>query len=200
MSDPRKATPLNDLRNWPKDAVRVCFGVVWLIDASLKWLPGFRASFLPTIMAEAQGQPGWLKWWFDFWINFQHPRALFFAYFVAVIETLIALAVTFGIARKFSYISAACSASSSGQRQRASVGRTHPGQRTSGLRSSTSLSSYACWPSPITRVPADTPSITTSSSASHGGGGLPKCAGPLQWECLARPRLMRQLRQPNRLW
>ena len=106
MSDHRQAAPPKDLRSWPKDAVRICFGVVWLIDASLKWLPGFRASFLPTIMAEAQGQPGWLRWWFDFWINFQHPRALFFAYLVAVIETLIALAVTFGVARKFTYVSA----------------------------------------------------------------------------------------------
>jgi len=26
---------------WPKDALRISFGVIWLIDAVLKWLPGF---------------------------------------------------------------------------------------------------------------------------------------------------------------
>jgi hypothetical protein len=29
---------------WPKDALRISFGVIWLIGAVLKWLPGFRAD------------------------------------------------------------------------------------------------------------------------------------------------------------
>ena len=92
---------------WPKDALRIGFGVIWLIDAILKWLPGFRSGYMGTIMGQAQGQPGWLKPWFDFWINLQHPRAMFFAYLVAVAETLIALALIAGFARKLTYISAA---------------------------------------------------------------------------------------------
>ena len=44
---------------WPKDALRIGFGLIWLVDAALKWLPGFRASYMDTIMGEAQGQPGW---------------------------------------------------------------------------------------------------------------------------------------------
>jgi nitrite reductase (NO-forming) len=91
---------------WPKDALRIAFGVIWLIDAILKWLPGFRASYMDTIMGQAQGQPGWLKPWFDFWINLQHPRVTFFAYLVAVAETLIAVAVIAGFARKLSYSAA----------------------------------------------------------------------------------------------
>ena len=91
---------------WPKDALRVSFGIIWLIDAILKWLPGFRAGYMDAIMGEAQGQPGWLKPWFDFWINFQHPRVTLFAYLVAVVETLIALALIAGFARKVTYISA----------------------------------------------------------------------------------------------
>ncbi len=51
---------------WPKDVLRITFGVIWLIDAMLKWLPGFRASYMGVIMGEAQGQPGWLHPWFDF--------------------------------------------------------------------------------------------------------------------------------------
>ncbi len=92
---------------WPKDALRISFGIIWLIDAVLKWLPGFRAGYMGTIMGQAQGQPGWLKGWFDFWINLQHPRVMFFAYLVAVVETLIAVALIAGFARKLTYSSAA---------------------------------------------------------------------------------------------
>ena len=97
----RRCTPA-----WPKDALRISFGVIWLIDAVLKWLPGFRASYMDTIMGEAQGQPGWLKPWFDFWIRFQHPNAMPMAWLVAVIETLIALALIAGFARKITYTAA----------------------------------------------------------------------------------------------
>jgi len=92
---------------WPKDAFRVTFGVIWLIDAVLKWLPGFRAHYFDTIKGIAEGQPAWLKWWFDFWINLQQPHPAFFAYLVASVETLIALALIFGFVRKLTYISAA---------------------------------------------------------------------------------------------
>ena len=91
---------------WPKDALRITFGVIWLIDATLKWLPGFRASYMSVIMGEAQSQPGWLQPWFDFWIRFQHPNAMPMAWLVAVIETLIAVALIAGFARKITYISA----------------------------------------------------------------------------------------------
>jgi uncharacterized membrane protein YphA (DoxX/SURF4 family) len=91
---------------WPKDALRITFGVIWAIDATLKWLPGFRASYMDTIMGQADGQPGWLRWWFDFWIRLQHPQAMFFAYLVAVIETLIAVALIAGFARKVTYLAA----------------------------------------------------------------------------------------------
>ncbi len=91
---------------WPKDALRITFGVIWTIDAVLKWLPGFRASYMGAIMGQAQGQPGWLKPWFDLWINLQHPRVMFFAYLVAVAETLIAVALLAGFARKVTYLAA----------------------------------------------------------------------------------------------
>ena len=91
---------------WPKDALRITFGVIWLIDAVLKWLPGFRAGYMSVIMGEAAGQPGWLKPWFGFWIRLQHPDALFLAWLVAAIETLIALALITGFARKTAYSAA----------------------------------------------------------------------------------------------
>lgn len=91
---------------WPKDALRIGFGIIWLVDAILKWLPGFRADYMDTIMGQAQDQPSWLKPWFDFWINLQHPQAAFFAYLVAAAETLIAVALIAGFARKTAYLAA----------------------------------------------------------------------------------------------
>jgi nitrite reductase (NO-forming) len=86
--------------------LRIAFGLIWLIDAALKWLPGFRASYMSVIMDEAQGQPGWLQPWFHFWIRFQHPDAMFLAYLAAVAEMLIAVALIAGFARKLTYLSA----------------------------------------------------------------------------------------------
>ena len=91
---------------WPKDALRVTFGIIWVIDAVLKWLPGFRSGYMSTIMGIAKGQPAWLHPWFSFWIDLQHPYVVFFAYLVAVIETLIAVALILGFARKLTYLSA----------------------------------------------------------------------------------------------
>jgi nitrite reductase (NO-forming) len=90
-----------------KDAFRIAFGVIWLIDAGLKWQPAFRTGFTAMLKEAAQGQPGWLHGWFHFWINLIAPNSGFFAYSTAVIETLVAVAVLVGFARKFTYISAA---------------------------------------------------------------------------------------------
>src|SRR5450759_3168362 len=76
-------TTRNSLPAWPKDALRISFGIIWLIDAALKWLPGFRSGYMGMIMGAGQGQPGWLHWWFSFWTNLQHSEVTFFAYLVA---------------------------------------------------------------------------------------------------------------------
>lgn len=107
MSTPRDGNASRCVSPWPMCALRVVFGLIWAVDAVLKWLPGFRASYMSTIMGIAQGQPGWLRPWFRFWIDLQHPRATAFAYLVAVLETLIALALILGLARKLTYASAA---------------------------------------------------------------------------------------------
>jgi uncharacterized membrane protein YphA (DoxX/SURF4 family) len=101
------AAPARGIPAWPKDALRVSFGIIWLIDAILKWLPGFRSGYMGMIMGEAQGQPGWLHWWFSFWVNLQHSEVAFFAYMVASLETLIAVALIAGFARKITYVCAA---------------------------------------------------------------------------------------------
>ena len=89
-----------------KDLLRIAFGVIWLIDAVLKWQPGFHRGYMDQLMGQAQGQPGWLHGWFQFWINLQHPHPYVWAYLVAAVETVIALALIFGFARKLTYIGA----------------------------------------------------------------------------------------------
>jgi uncharacterized membrane protein YphA (DoxX/SURF4 family) len=107
MTDTSTQTATRCRSPWPKDALRIAFGVIWLIDATLKWLPGFKDTYMSTIMGIRDGQPQGLRWWFDFWVNLQHPATTFFWALVATTETLIALALIFGFARKLTYIAAA---------------------------------------------------------------------------------------------
>ncbi|HSX53168.1 MAG TPA: DoxX family membrane protein [Patescibacteria group bacterium] len=87
--------------------LRIIFGLMWLINALFKWQPAFKEGFLDQIKSAADGQPSWLHGWFNFWIQlFSHnPHA--FAILIALVETLIALALIFGVARRATYLSAA---------------------------------------------------------------------------------------------
>ncbi|MDQ6613693.1 MAG: DoxX family protein [Actinomycetota bacterium] len=96
-----------NLAPWPKDALRIAFGVIWALDAALKWTPGFRSGYLSYLTDGAKGQPAWLHPWFSFWIDSQRPHPVFFAYLAAAVETLIAAALILGVARKLTYIAAA---------------------------------------------------------------------------------------------
>jgi nitrite reductase (NO-forming) len=89
---------------WPKSAVRIGFGLILAIDAAFKWRPGFHRDFLMMIKEASEGQPSWLHGWFKFWINTMAPHPHVWAYSIAVIETLLALALIFGFARKTTYI------------------------------------------------------------------------------------------------
>jgi uncharacterized membrane protein YphA (DoxX/SURF4 family) len=92
--------------NWPA-ALRIAFGLVWAIDASLKWLPGFRSSFAAMLDAAGQGQPSWLRPWFQLWTGMSHTEATLLAYGTAATETAIAIAVLAGFARKTAYLGGA---------------------------------------------------------------------------------------------
>lgn len=83
---------------------RIIFGVIWAIDATFKWLPSFRNGLIVQITSAAQGQPSWLNSWFRFWIDIISHDPHLFAVIVAVIESLIALALIFGFARRSTYL------------------------------------------------------------------------------------------------
>lgn len=87
--------------------LRIIFGLMWLIDAIFKWQPTFRSGFLDNITSAAQGQPSWLNSWFHFWSTFLGHNPHLFAILTAIVETLIALALIFGFARRITYAGAA---------------------------------------------------------------------------------------------
>ncbi len=88
-------------------ALRIAFGVVWAIDAWLKWQPGFRATMLPSMVAAAQGQPNWLMPWFHLWIDLMRPEPQLWGYLIAVAETVIAILLLTGLARRAVYLGGA---------------------------------------------------------------------------------------------
>jgi len=90
-------------QNWQKSAARVVFGLVWAVDAAFKWRPAFRHEYLSLVRGAAQGQPAWLLPWFHLWIALIAPRVPFFAYATAIIESVIALGLILGFARKLVY-------------------------------------------------------------------------------------------------
>ena len=89
---------------WTASGVRIGFGIIWLIDAFLKWRPSFRSTFVEQLQGAAQGQPGWLAPWFRWTASLVHPHAALFAYSTAVAETALGLALVFGVARKTTYL------------------------------------------------------------------------------------------------
>jgi uncharacterized membrane protein YphA (DoxX/SURF4 family) len=82
--------------------VRIGFGVIWLIDAVMKWVPAFH--FMDVVKHGADSQPGWLGPWYRFWEGAlgTHPSA--FALATATVETVIALALLLGFARMSVYL------------------------------------------------------------------------------------------------
>lgn len=87
--------------------LRIIFGLMLGIDAAFKWQPAFKNGFLSQIQGAAAGQPSWLHGWFSFWAQLLSHNPHAFAMLVTIIETLIALALIFGVARRATYMSAA---------------------------------------------------------------------------------------------
>jgi thiosulfate dehydrogenase (quinone) large subunit len=96
----RPAGPQNVRRYW---LVRVAFGLIWAIDATLKWLPGFRDSYLSMIKMSARGQPSWLAPFFHFWVSAVRPAPGLFAVLTALAETAICLSLLLGIAQRAAF-------------------------------------------------------------------------------------------------
>jgi nitrite reductase (NO-forming) len=83
-------------------ALRIVFGLVWLIDAWFKWQPDFVNNFSGYLSMD--GQPGWIAGYIHFWMNVVNVNPTFLAYAVAIGETVIALALIFGAFSNLTYV------------------------------------------------------------------------------------------------
>lgn len=97
---------INDLA-WHVTILRIVFGFMWAVDASFKWGSTFRDNFLADIQSAGQGQARWLHGWFNFWSTLMAHNPHLFAYTVAAVESVIALALLIGLARRSTYLAAA---------------------------------------------------------------------------------------------
>ncbi|MCO5054158.1 multicopper oxidase domain-containing protein [Thermomonas sp.] len=93
--------------NWPAmagTALRVAFGMIWAVGAALTFSADFANNYVGYLHNAATGQPAWSAWWFSMWIALVTPNVTFFVWATRIAEVLLAVALLFGIARKFTYI------------------------------------------------------------------------------------------------
>lgn len=90
---------------WNKDksfaVLRIVFSLIWLVDASFKWQPDFINQFVSYVTGALEGQPIVVQNWINLWIHLIGVSPHFFAYIVAIAETLIALGLLFGFLTKY---------------------------------------------------------------------------------------------------
>ena len=92
---------------WTGTTARLLFRVIFAIDAALKWLPGFRETYIDRLKDVASGQPSWLRGWFQFWIHLQESAPSLFAVLTGLAETGLALVLLLGMARRVGYLAGA---------------------------------------------------------------------------------------------
>ena len=92
---------------WPPAAaaaVRAAFGILWAIAAFLAWRAAFAVNYVGYLQNASHGQPVWLGPWFNFWLALVTPNAAIFVWATRIVETLLAVGLLAGLARKWTYI------------------------------------------------------------------------------------------------
>jgi nitrite reductase (NO-forming) len=93
----------NPSAGWTGTTIRLLFGVIVGIDATFKWLPGYRDTYISNMKSLAAGEPSWLHGWFHFWISLESSAPVAFATLVGLTETSLALVLLLGMARRAGY-------------------------------------------------------------------------------------------------
>lgn len=103
--EPVKGGWWNSKRPELTTALRLVFGLVWIIDGVMKfvWLgPG---DVTDLVTGAGQGQPSWLQPWYTFWINAVTSDPGFVLYAVGLLELALGFALLLGFLRKTIYVS-----------------------------------------------------------------------------------------------
>jgi thiosulfate dehydrogenase [quinone] large subunit len=77
--------------------LRIAFGVIWAIDAWFKWQPAFFSGFVGYFTAAAESQPAAIVTWINWWVQIVSPHPEAWALFIACAQTLLAIALIFGL-------------------------------------------------------------------------------------------------------
>ena len=77
--------------------LRIIFGFVLVVAATLKWQPQFQNTFLDQITAAQGGQTALVQGWISFWAHLVNINPLLFARIEATTETALAVLVIFGL-------------------------------------------------------------------------------------------------------
>lgn len=97
--------PVPRSASWPLGTVvRITFGLIWAIDAWFKWQPEFQDNFMKLVQGGSASQPSWLGPFYQFWQTTLPPYAHSLALLTAIVETVIAVALIVGLARKPIYV------------------------------------------------------------------------------------------------
>ena len=84
--------------------VRILFGLIWVIDGTLKLQPGFVSSFQSLIQSVSTGQPAILHDWFTFWASVTLVNPAMFVYGEATLEVALGIVLILGLFRKIAYV------------------------------------------------------------------------------------------------
>ena len=87
-----------------KTAIRIVFGLVWIIDGALKFTSGFVDSFPGAVQNAGANAPGWLTGWYTFWMTQANSNASMIVYTVGILELVLGIALILGFARKLAYL------------------------------------------------------------------------------------------------
>ena len=104
ITSPLRRIPVSSHRSLPMNwrergigIVRIIFGLVYVVAATLKWQPQFQNTFVQQISAVSDGQPAPIQAWISFWTHLVSINPLLFARIEATTETAIAVFLIFGI-------------------------------------------------------------------------------------------------------
>ena len=100
LQQPAISSRRHKAMNWRERGVgfmRIIFGLVYVVAATLKWQPQFQNTFVQQISAVSDGQPAPIQAWLSFWTHLISINPLLFARIEATTETAIAVFLIFGI-------------------------------------------------------------------------------------------------------
>ncbi len=84
--------------------LRIVFGIVWLVDGSMKFLWLQPSDVITLVQKASQGQPAWLHPWYNFWTASLTSTPTAFLHGIGLIELSLGCALVLGFLRKSTYL------------------------------------------------------------------------------------------------